>query len=124
MRNLNLPFNFFHCLIPTIRPFPRSLHIFCDEKHLVFLASFVKIAEAYFFIHWVLRSAACFLLLSHSSLQASPHSVQSSAESACAFLSLFHKFLHDLWHLCIPQSPALSGVSEACLELKISKATA
>lgn len=58
-----------------------------------------------------------------SSLQASPPSVQSSVESACAFLSCAYP-LDDLWHLCMPQSPALSGVSEARLELKISKAAA
>lgn len=126
MRNFNPPFHFcFLCLISTICPSPHSLHILCDEKktHFVFLASFVKTGEVCVCIYWALRSASCFLLLSHSSLQASPCSVQSCADSASAFLSSAHP-LHDPGHLCMPQSSALSGVSEACLQLRISKATA
>lgn len=125
MRNLNFPFNFcFPCLIPTIFPLPHSLHILCDEKNpsFVFPASFVKTGEVCVCFYCALRSASCFLLLSHSSLQASPHSVQSSAEPLCAFLSSTQP-LHDPGHLCMPQSPAPSGVSEVCLELRISKAT-
>lgn len=55
--------------------------------------------------------------------EASLHSVLSSAEPARAFLCSAHP-LHDPGHLCMPQSPALSGFSGACLELKISKAAA
>lgn len=93
------------------------------KPHFVFLAFFVKTRDVCVCVYWDLRSASCFLLLKVSSLQASPHSVQSSAEPASAFLSSTHP-LHDPGHLCMPQSPVLSGVSEACLQLKISKATA